>query len=97
MRPELFEEELMPRAERILAAFDFGRCLELTRRFGRRPAGAVAYHRDAATGVDDLRGLLINAWRGDPDRVEYSAAGGFVALRDGPELRLYFTAEEMMG
>jgi hypothetical protein len=101
MAPHLMEAELRQRAEKLLRVFDFARCLEVSRHFGRSAGNAAARQREAGTDEHDLRGLarklLANVCRGDPDGVEYSATGGLLALRDGQELRLYFVAEEAAG
>jgi hypothetical protein len=101
MAPELVEVDLRQRAERLLRAFDFARCLEVLRRFGRSAGNAAARQREAGLDDHDLRALarklLANVCRGDPDGVEYSASGGLLALRDGQELRLCFVAEEACG
>jgi hypothetical protein len=101
MAPDLMEAAQRGRAEQLLRGFDFARCLEVLRRFGRSASNAAAQQREAGTDEHDLRGLarklLANACRGDPDGVEYSASGGLLALRDGQELRLFFVAEEATG
>ena len=101
MAPDLMEAELRQRAERLLRAFDFARCLEVLRRFGRSAGNAAARRREAGTDEHDLRGLarklLANVCRGEPDGWEYSASGGLLALRDGQDLRLCFVAEEAAG
>jgi hypothetical protein len=100
MAPDLMEAELRQRAERLLRAFDFARCLEVLRRFGRSAGNAAARQRDVDADEHDLRALaralLANVCRGE-DGVEDSASGGLLALRDGQELRLCFVAEEVNG
>jgi hypothetical protein len=107
--PELYDAQAKPltngRRRRswtsTCTAFDFARCLEVLRRFGRSAGNAAARQREAGTDEHDLRSLarklLANVCRGDPDGLEYSASGGLLALRDGQQLRLCFVAEEMRG
>jgi hypothetical protein len=101
MAPDLTEAELRQRAERLLRAFDFGRCLEILRRFGRSAGNAAVRQREAGLDEHDLRALarklLHNVCCGDPDGVEYSASGGLLALRGDQERRLCFVAEEACG
>jgi hypothetical protein len=101
MAPDLMEAELRQRAERLLRAFDFARCADHLKRYGRSAGNAAARHRDATVDEHDLRALarrlLANVCRGDPDGVEYSASGGLLALRDGQHVPLCFVAEEMSG
>ena len=101
MAPDLMEAELRQRAERLLRAFGFARCLEVLRRFGRSAGNAAMRQREAGIDEHDLRALarklLHNVCRGDPGAAEYSASGGLLALRDGQELRLCFVAEEAAG
>ena len=42
MAPDLMEAEMRQRAEKLLRAFDFARCLEVLRRFGRSAGNAAA-------------------------------------------------------
>ena len=101
MAPDLMEADLRQRAERLLRAFDFARCLDVLRRFGRSAGNAATRQREVSVDEHDLRSLarklLASVCRGDPDGVEYSASGGLLALRDGKELCLCFVAEEAAG
>ena len=78
MAPDLMEAELRQRAERLLRTFDFARCLEVLRRFGRSAGNAAARHRELSVDEHGLRALarklLANVCGGDPDGVEYSAS-----------------------
>jgi hypothetical protein len=99
MATDLVEVDLRRRAERILWTFDFGRCADHLKRYGRSAGNAAARQRDVSVDEHDLRSLarrlLANVCRGDPDGLEYSASGGLLALRDGQQLRLCFVAEEV--
>ena len=55
MAPDLMEAELRQRAERLLRSFDFARCPEVLKRFGRSAGNAAARQREAGLDEHDLR------------------------------------------
>jgi hypothetical protein len=78
MAPDLSEVDLRQRAERLLRAFDFARCLEVLKRFGRSAGNAAARRRDPGLDEHDLRALarrtyrFSNGWRTHVSAIYFS-------------------------